>query len=61
MAQKQRLVGVRADFEQTYFVNRAIDQWSKHAFVKTKEKHYEQSQFVVSRFVWTDEMFDEMF
>jgi len=35
MVQKQRLVDVRADFEQT-IVNKAIDQWSKQAFVKAK-------------------------
>jgi len=34
-AQKQRLVEVRADFEQT-IVNKAIDQWNKQAFIKAK-------------------------
>jgi len=38
MAQKQRLVEVQADFERTR-VNRAIDQWSKQAFVKAKGQH----------------------
>jgi len=35
MAQKQQLVEVQTDFEQT-IVNKAIDQWSKQAFVKAK-------------------------
>jgi len=34
MAPKQRLVEIRADFEQT-IVNKAIDQWSKQIFVTT--------------------------
>jgi len=38
MAQKQRLIEVWADFEQSEqtIVNKAIDQWSKQAFVRTK-------------------------
>jgi len=42
MAQKQRLVEVWADFEQT-IVNKVIDKWSKRlgASVKTKGKHFE--------------------
>jgi len=56
MAQKQRLVEVRADFEQTV-VNKTIDQWSKQAFVKAKEQHFEHSLFLISCIVWTDEMF----
>jgi len=36
MAEKQRLVEVRDDFEQT-IVNQAIDQWSKQALVKAKD------------------------
>jgi len=38
MAQKQRLVEVWADFEQTN-VNKAVNQWSKQAFVKAKGQH----------------------
>jgi len=56
MAQKQRLVEVQADFEQT-IVNKAIDQWSKLAFVKPKGQHFEHSHFMISCIVWTDEMF----
>jgi len=37
MAQKQRLVEVRADFEQT----KVIDQWSKQASVIAKGHHFE--------------------
>jgi len=55
MGQKQRLVEVRADFEQTV-VNKAIDQWSKQAFVKAKGQHFEHSLFMISCIVWTDEM-----
>jgi len=39
MAQKQRLVEVRTDFDQT-IVNKVIDQWSKQAFVRAKEQHF---------------------
>jgi len=56
MAQKQRLVEVQADFEQT-IVNKAIDQWSKQAFVKAKRQHFEHSLFMIYCIVWTDEMF----
>jgi len=55
MAQKQRLVEVWADFEQT-IVNKAIDQWSKHAFVKAKGQHFKHS-LMTSCIAWTDEMF----
>jgi len=56
MAQcKQRLVAVRADFEQT-IVNEAIDQWSKQAFVNAKGQHFEHSLFTIFRIVWTEEM-----
>jgi len=49
MAQlKQRLVEVRADFKQTA-VNKAIDQWSKQAFVRAKGRHFEHSLFIISR------------
>jgi len=34
MVQKQRLVEIHADFEQT-IVNTAIDRWNKEAFVKS--------------------------
>jgi len=55
MAQlKQRLVEVRADFEQTV-VNKAIHQWSKQAFVRAKGQHFEPMLFMISRIVWTDE------
>jgi len=47
MAQKQQLVEVWADFEQT-IVNKAIDQWSKQAFVKVKGQHFERSLFTMS-------------
>jgi len=52
MAQKQQLVEVRADFEQT-IVNKVIDQWNKRlgAFVKTKGQHFEHSLFTISRVV----------
>jgi len=51
MAQlKQRLVEVRADFEQT-IVNKAIEQWSKQAFLKTKGQHFEHSLFMITRIV----------
>jgi len=55
MAQKQPLVEVRADFEQT-IVNKAIDQWSKWlgAFVKAKGQHFEHSLFMTSCIVWAD-------
>jgi len=56
MAQKQRLVEVRADFEQT-IVNKAIDQWSKRDLVKAKGQHFEHSLFLISCIVWTDELF----
>jgi len=56
MARKQRLVEVRADIEQT-IVNKAIDQWSKLAFVKAKGKHFKHSLFMMSCILWTDEMF----
>jgi len=39
MAQKQRLVEVWADFEQT-IVNKVIDQWIKQALVKAKDQNY---------------------
>jgi len=51
MAQKQWLVEVQADFEQT-IVNKAIDQWSKQAFVKAKRQHFEYSLFMISRIAW---------
>jgi len=50
MAQKQRLVEVRADFEQT-IANKAIDQWSKQAFVKAKGQHFEHLLFMIPRIV----------
>jgi len=56
MAQKQRLVEVRADFDQT-IVNKAIDQWSEQAFVKAKGQHFGHALFMISRIAWTDEMF----
>jgi len=56
MNQKQRLVEVLADFEQN-IVNKAIDQWSKQAFVKTKGQHFEHFLFMISCIVWTDKMF----
>jgi len=56
MAQKQRLVEVRADFEQT-IVNKVIDQWSNQAFVKAKGQHFEHSLFMISCNVWAAEMF----
>jgi len=45
-----------ADFEQT-IINKAIDQWSKQAFVKAKGQHFEPLLFMISWIVWTDEMF----
>jgi len=62
MAQKQRLVQVRADFEQSEqtIVNKALDQWSKQTFVKTKGQHFEhleRSLFMISCILWTTEMF----
>jgi len=59
MAQKQWLVDVRADFEQT-IVNKAIHQWSKHAFVKAKGQHFEHSLLTISCIVWTDKMFKQL-
>jgi len=56
MNQKQRLVEVWADFEQT-IVNKAIEQWSKQAFVKAKGQHFEHSLFMLYCIVWTDKMF----
>jgi len=56
MDQKQWLVLVRADFDQT-IVNKAIDQWSKQVFVKAKGQHVEHLLFVISCIVWADEMF----
>jgi len=56
MAQKQWLLEVRADFEQS-IVNKALDQWSEQAFVKAKGQHFEHSLFMISHIVWTDEMF----
>jgi len=55
---KQRLVAVRADYEQT-IVNKAIDEWSKRlgAFVKTKGQHFKHSLFTTSRTVRTYDMF----
>jgi len=53
MAQKQRLVEVQADYEQT-IVNKAIDQWSKQAFVKARRQHFEHSLFMTSSIVRTD-------
>jgi len=55
MAQKQRLVEVRADFEQT-IVSKVIDQWSKQAYVKAGQ-HFKRSLFMISCIVWTAEMF----
>jgi len=59
IAQKQWLVEVRAAFEQT-IVNKAIDQWSKQAFVKTKGQHFEHSLFMISCILWTAEMFKQL-
>jgi len=56
MAQKQRLVEVRADYEQT-IANKVIDQRSKQVFVKAKGQHFEHSLFMISCIVWTAEMF----
>jgi len=56
MAQRQRLVEVQADFEQT-LVNKAIDQWSMQAFVKAKGQHFKHSLLTMPFIVWTDEMF----
>jgi len=56
MAQRQGLVEVWADFEWTV-VNRALDKWSKQAFVKAKGEHFEHSLFMMCCIVWTDEMF----
>jgi len=55
IAQKQRLVEVRADFEQT-IVNKTIDQWSKQAFVTAKRQHFKHSLFVISCIVWTEKL-----
>jgi len=52
MDQKQWLVEVQSDFEQT-IVNKAIDQWSKQAFVKAKGQHFEHSLSVISWVTWT--------
>jgi len=49
-------VEVRADFEQT-IVNKAIDQWSKQAFVKAKEQRFKHSLFMIFCILWTGEMF----
>jgi len=59
MAQKQRLAEVRTDFEQSEqtIVNKALDQWSKQAFAKTKGQHFEHSLFVIFCILWTAEMF----
>jgi len=59
MAQKQRLVEVQSDFEQTN-VNKAIDQQNKQAFVKTKGQHFGHSLFIISCIMWTDEMFKQL-
>jgi len=59
MAQKQRLVEVRADFEQT-ILNKAIDQWNKQAFVKAKGQHFEHSLFMISYIVWIADMFKQL-
>jgi len=56
MAQKQRLVEVRANFEQS-IVNKAIDQWNKQAFVGAKGQHFEHLLFMISCIAWTDEIF----
>jgi len=48
MAQKQLLVEVWADYEQT-IVNKAIDQWSKQAFVTAKGQLFEHSLFTISQ------------
>jgi len=56
MTQKQRLMEVQADFEQT-IANKVIDQWSKQAFDKAKGQHFEHSLSMISCIVWTDEMF----
>jgi len=56
MAQKQRLVEVQADFEQT-IVNKAVYQWSKQAFVEAKGQHFEHTLFMISCIVWTAEIF----
>jgi len=45
MAQMQQLVKVRADFEQT-IVSKAIDQWSKQAFVKSIGQYFEHLLFI---------------
>jgi len=52
----QKLVEVGAHFEQT-IVSKAIDQWSKQAFVKAKGQHFEHSLFMIFCIVWTNEMF----
>jgi len=59
MAQKQQLVEVWADFEQT-IVNKAIDQWSKQAFVKAKGRHFEHSLFMISCIMWTDDFLKQI-
>jgi len=56
VVQKQRLVEVWTDFEQT-IVNKAIDQWSKQAFVTAKGQHFEHSLFMIFCIMWTNEMF----
>jgi len=55
MAQKQRLVEVRADFERT-IVNKVIDQWNKQAFVNAKGEHFEHSLFMICCILLTDNM-----
>jgi len=55
MAQKQRLVEVRADFEQSE--QTSVHQWSKQAFVKTKGQHFEHLLFIICGILWTAEMF----
>jgi len=61
MAQmKQRLVEVRADFEQT-IVNKALDREAcTRAFVKPKGQHFEHSLFIISRILWTGEIFKQL-
>jgi len=46
MTEKQRLVEVRTNFEQT-IVNKAIEQWSKQAFIKAQVEHFEHSLFII--------------
>jgi len=45
-------VEVRTYFEQT-IVTKAVDQWSKQAFIKAKGQHFEHSLFMM----WTDEIY----